>query len=266
LSRFHRVAAGIDHLERLARGSSPIHGLHPAAKGIVTLLYITAVVSMPQSSLSALVPFVLYPALLVPLAGVPFRSLFPRLAYALPFALAAGLSNLIFMPEPLFALGALIITRGALSFAVIMLKTALSVFAVLILIATTPFADLAECLTAPRPLRALGLQMVMTYRYIGALLDEAQSMWTAYALRAPGLKALRMKDVGSFMGQLLLRSFDRADRVYAAMKCRGFAGVYHGRVYGPPSAADRIFVAASIAGLSLLRFVNLSLLLGAIAG
>jgi len=29
--------------------------------------------------------------------------------------------------------------------------------------------------------------------------------------------------MGSFTGQLLIRSFDRADRVYNAMKCRGYA-------------------------------------------
>jgi cobalt/nickel transport system permease protein len=29
--------------------------------------------------------------------------------------------------------------------------------------------------------------------------------------------------MGSFAGLLLIRSFDRADRVYNAMKCRGYA-------------------------------------------
>jgi cobalt/nickel transport system permease protein len=32
-----------------------------------------------------------------------------------------------------------------------------------------------------------------------------------------------MRDMGVFSGQLLIRSFDRAERVYNAMKCRGYA-------------------------------------------
>jgi len=32
-----------------------------------------------------------------------------------------------------------------------------------------------------------------------------------------------MRDMGSFSGQLLIRSFDRAERVYNAMKCKGYA-------------------------------------------
>ena len=63
----------------------------------------------------------------------------------------------------------------------------------------------------------------MTYRYIGTLMEEAGSMYTAYMLRAAGEKGLEMKHMGGFTGQLLLRSFDRAERVYGAMKCRGYA-------------------------------------------
>jgi cobalt/nickel transport system permease protein len=63
----------------------------------------------------------------------------------------------------------------------------------------------------------------MTYRYIGVLLHEAYSMSVAYSLRSPGGKGISVRDTGSFAGQLLIRSFDRADRVYNAMKCRGYA-------------------------------------------
>lgn len=36
-----------------------------------------------------------------------------------------------------------------------------------------------------------------------------------------------MKDLGSFIGQMLLRTYDRAQRVYEAMKLRGFNGEYN---------------------------------------
>ena len=42
--------------------------------------------------------------------------------------------------------------------------------------------------------------------------------------RAAGKSALRLCVYGSLIGQLLLRSMDRAERVYRAMVSRGFDG------------------------------------------
>jgi cobalt/nickel transport system permease protein len=62
----------------------------------------------------------------------------------------------------------------------------------------------------------------MSYRYIAVLLGEVQSMSAAYKLRSCGMKGIAMAHMGSFVGRLFLRSAGRADRVYAAMKCRGY--------------------------------------------
>jgi cobalt/nickel transport system permease protein len=267
MSRFHGAAAGIDHIERLGRRSSAIHGLNAGIKLAVTLLYIALVVSFGQNEISGLMPFIFYPIVVMAMSGTPFRPLLSRLAVALPFALAVGISNMLLLTGGVFTIGGITITRGMVSFASIMLKTAFSVFAVLLLIATTPFTNIAALLTAARPLRIVGLQIVLTYRYIATLLGEAGDCWTAYMLRAPGLKAVRMKDMGAFMGALLLRSFDKAERVYYAMKCRGFAGVYHGsgRGAGGLTRADWVFLLVSAGALCAMRAVNISLLVGAFA-
>ncbi|MDR1252911.1 MAG: energy-coupling factor transporter transmembrane protein EcfT [Treponema sp.] len=271
---FHKAGGGIDHLERLSRGDSFIHGLHPAAKGIVTLGYIVAVVSVPPASLSALVPFLFYPALAAPASGAPWKLLFARLAPVLPFVSFFGLSNLMLMREPAFTLNlfseAFTVTGGMVFFAALLLKTTLTVFALLLLMAATPFCEIAECVTAPPAFRVFGLQIILTMRYITTLLDEAEAMWTAYALRSPGAKAVRMKDMGPFMGQLLLRSFDRAERVFCAMKCRGFAGVYRGAsrkrftrtAAGAFTPVNLAYVVLSLGVFGLLRWCNLSVLLG----
>jgi cobalt/nickel transport system permease protein len=263
VGHFHRAAAGIDHIERLGRRSSPVHSLSAAAKLAVTMLFIVLVVSVSQGAPDELVPFVFYPAVMMSLSGTPYRPLLSRLAAALPFALAVGLSNMALLREGAFSVGGFVVTLGMVSFAAIMLKTALCVFAVLILIATTPFTEIAALLTAPRPLRIVGLHIVLTYRYIATLLGEAGDMWTAYMLRSPGVKALKMKDMGPFLGQLLLRSFDKAERVYHAMKCRGFSGVYRSAVAPARLAgADGIFLCACALSLCALRLCRTSLLLG----
>ncbi|MDR2494901.1 MAG: cobalt ECF transporter T component CbiQ [Spirochaetaceae bacterium] len=249
-----RAASEIDRLERLALGNSPVHRLHPRAKIIGTFVFILAVVSVPAGRVSALMPFFLYPAVLMPLSDTPLKPLFLRLLVALPFSLMGGLSALFLFREPVFALGGLTITAGTLSFCSIMLKTVLTVLAALILIAATPFVEIASHLRGLGVPAVLSLQLVMTYRYIGVLLGEAASMVTAYRLRAPDRKGIVMGDMGSFLGQLVLRSFDRAERVYQAMKCRGFQGVYQGAADRKFGRGDYLFTAAVLL-LAATRFL-----------
>jgi cobalt/nickel transport system permease protein len=262
MSRLAGAVAGIDSMERLSRADSPVHRLNTGAKCAVTLLFLVLTISFPSKNVSGLMPYLLYPAMMMPLSGTPFRPLLARLALALPFPLFGGLSNLVMMRETAFTIGSLAVSAGLVSFASIMIKTLLCVFAALILIATTPFTRICAILTKVRGLNIFGVQLSLTYRYISVLIEEAQGMWTAYLLRAPAEKAVKMKDMGSFLGQLLLRSFDRAERVYNAMKCRGFCGVYHPAKKQTFRASDAAFLLVNAAALIALRFVNVSLLIG----
>jgi cobalt/nickel transport system permease protein len=262
----YRGAAGIDHLEQLAGGNSPVHHLHPGAKIFITLVYMITVISFPSRQVSALAPFLLYPAVLMSLSGTSWRPLLVRLGAALPFSLAGGISNLLTLRETAFYLGSFPVNFGLLSFISIMLKMILTVFAVLILIATTSFVDMSRQLAAMGMPKVLSLQLVMTYRYISTLIHEAASMFTAYMLRSPGQKGIKMKDTGSFLGQLLLRSFDRAERVYQAMKCRGFDGVYRAAAVRRLRPSDWAYIFILSGGMIALRCFNLSLFLGGLAG
>ena len=91
-------------------------------------------------------------------------------------------------------------------------------------------------------------------------------MYTAYALRAPGQKGIKMKDMGSFTGQLILRSFDRAERVYQAMKCRGFHGVYYGKKRSGLRASEGIAGLLLVVSMVFMRFYNVGLLIGHLVG
>ncbi|MDR0567988.1 MAG: cobalt ECF transporter T component CbiQ [Spirochaetaceae bacterium] len=253
------ASAGIDSLERLALEDSPIHRLHPRAKLIVTGVYIAAAVSFRSDNLSGLTAFLLYPAALTALSGTPYKPLLIRLLAALPFPLMGGGANLLLMRDAAFSLGAVSVTAGMLSFASIMLKTLLTVFAALILISTTSFIEIAHQLTSLGLPRVVSLQLILTYRYISVLLDEAGSMFTAYILRCPDQKGVKMADMGSFLGQLILRGFDRAERVYQAMLCRGFSGEYRGKAVRRFRFWDYAYLAGMTAGIFILRFFNLSL-------
>lgn len=61
--------------------------------------------------------------------------------------------------------------------------------------------------------------LLLTYRYLILLLQEGSRMSAAYALRAPYSKGIAFNAWGTLVGQLLLRSIDRAQTVYESMHC-----------------------------------------------
>ena len=265
MTHLYKAAAGMDSLERLALGDSPVHRLHPLAKLITTIVFVGVVISFPSQSLAGQVPFLAYPLIMLPASGTPFKPLAGRFLCALPFSLMGAISNLILMRETVMYLGSFALSAGLVSFASIMLKTFLTVFAALLLAATTPFPDIGAQLAVLRVPKILCLQLVMTYRYIALLLSEASSMMRAYFLRSPRQKGIRMKDMGSFLGQLILRSIGRAGRVYHAMKCRGFDGTFRPQEAIVLQSGDLIYTAALVSGIVFLRFFNLSVFIGALA-
>jgi len=213
-------------LEQLAAGATCIHRLNPLVKLLASAVFIVTVVSFNRYALGRLTPYIFYPALLMALSETPYTMLFKRFLFALPFCLFAGVSNIIFDRNTAFALGGLTISRGVISFFSILFKTWLCVMAVLILVSVTRFSELTGSLRRLRLPSIFIILFELTYRYIGVLLNEAFSMNIAYLLRSPNRKGIEMRDMGVFSGQLLIRSFDRAERLYNAMKCRGYTSDY----------------------------------------
>jgi cobalt/nickel transport system permease protein len=70
--------------------------------------------------------------------------------------------------------------------------------------------------------------LLFTIRYIETLRREYQRLRTAMKARAfrPQSNIHTWRSFGYLAGMLLVRSLDRADRVLAAMKCRGFRGSF----------------------------------------
>lgn len=256
------AAASINKLDELAGNKTVIHQLHPNVKLLTTLVYLVAVISFDRYAVGPLLPYLIYIAVMMSLAEIPYKLLFSRAAIALPFSLFAGISNIIFDRTGAFLFYGFTVTYGMISFVSIMLKTLLCVSAVLILIATTSMTELSYQLNRMKIPSILVMQLTMTFRYISVLLEEAGIMYTAYMLRSPNEKGIKMKDMGVFAGQLLIRSIDRAERIYFAMKCRGFSGVYH--FSSAKKAAVKDYAAAVLicAILVLVRIFNISTLLG----
>jgi len=251
-------------LEQLAAGNTFIHRLHPLAKLLSLAVFIVTVVSFNRYAFGRLMPYIFYPALLMALSETPYSMLNKRFLIALPFCLFAGISNIIFDRRTAFVISGIAVSWGVISFFVILFKTYLCVMAVLILVSVTRFSDLTNEL---RRLRLPSIFIVMfelTYRYAGVLLNEAYSMSIAYSLRSPSRKGIEMRDMGSFAGQLLIRSFDRAERVYNAMKCRGYALQNIPQNKRALKLSDIIFFTVVFVFCITFRFVDVNSLVGGI--
>jgi len=250
-ARVHELRA----LENLSAGKTVIHRLHPLAKILSAFVFIVFVASFGRYDFLRLAPYLFYPFVMMALAELPYRLLLTRVLIALPFCLFAGISNVLFDSNTAFVIGGVTVSLGALSLATILIKMYLCVMAALLLVATTPFTELTAQLRRLKVPVIFVMIFEMTFRYIGVLLEEVHSMITAYKLRSGTKKRLEMKHMGSFVGQVILRGFDRAERVHSAMRCRG-----HSLNHIPPArrrlrVSDVFAVLAVCLPTVLLRFL-----------
>lgn len=255
----------ITHLEQLAGGHTELHRLHPGVKLLGTLAYLICLVSLGPYDLMRLSPFLFYPLIATALGEVPPGLLLRRTLAALPFCLFAGVGSLIFDRNVVYSLGSLPVTGGMVACGNILLRTLLVVWAVLLLMAVTPLPDLTCQLRRMHLPEIMVRLFEMTYRYAGTLLEEAGRMGVAYALRSGGKKALEMRHMGAFVGGLLLKSHDRAQRVYQAMTLRGYGSKWAGEPGQRLTGNDIVYGILVMGSALCFRLVDIPELLGRLA-
>lgn len=252
----------IGTLDRLASRDNLLSRLDPRAKVVTTLFFVVMVVSCGKYEVSALLPFFLFPLTLMVLADLPFAYLLRKLLIAAPFAFFVGVFNPFFDHSAQLQLNGFVISGGWLSFASIMLRFTLTVSAALILIATTSFTGVCLALERLGAPRVFVLQLLFLYRYLFVLIDEGARLSRARTLRSFNGRGHGLKVIGSILGQLLLRTLDRAQRIHLAMLCRGFDGEVRmtRRLHIGPS--EVVFVGGWVALFLLFRLYNLPQSLG----
>ncbi len=227
-----RSIRDLREMDELSSGDSPIHTVSAGAKLLVTVVYILTVVSFDKYRVSGLLFMIFYPAVLFAVSGIPVSTCLYKLRFVLPLVLAVGIFNPILDRQPAFSIGSFTVTTGMISMLTLMMKGVFSLMASFLLVATTRIEALCGALRKIHVPSVLVTLLLLTYRYAAVLAEEANVMTQAYSLRAPGQKGIHYSAWGSFLGQLLLRSMDRAEELYSSMLLRG----YHGEFYlGSPS-------------------------------
>ena len=262
MNKMEKALHELGEMDDLAAQESPIHALHPLAKLLATVAYIVTVVSFDKYDLSGLIIFLLFPVLLFQISGIPVRTCFYKLRIVLPLVMAVGLFNPFFDRAPLLTIGNVAVSGGVVSMFTLMLKGILCLMAAFLLMATTGIDKLCAALRMLRVPSMLVTLLLLTYRYVGVMTEELAVMTAAYHLRAPGQKGIHISAWGSFLGQLLLRSMDRAEELYSSMQLRGYHGHFHYVQIPKARLRDALYVLGSAGVFLLLRLVPVAQLLG----
>jgi cobalt/nickel transport system permease protein len=227
----------VDLFDRYHSVHSPVHQLDPRVKVILTVFFILSNVLLPDGAWLAFALSLGWVLLASKWANLGFGFTVQRSFVALPFFLA-GISSIFSLPgAPLRAIDIgpwhLVVTdTGVLRFASIVIRSWLSVQMAILLTATTQFPDLIHALRHLRVPPVLVSIISFMYRYLFVLSDEAMRLVRARQSRSARLTGhpsggsipWRAQVAGNMAGQLFLRSYERSDRVYAAMLSRGYSG------------------------------------------
>ena len=262
MNKMQKAVRELAEMDELAVRSSPVHALHPAAKLVATIAYILVTLSFDKYDLAGLVPMVLWPVLLFQISGIEVKSCFIKLRIVLPLVMAVGLFNPFFDKNIVLRIGGLAVSGGVISMLTLMLKGVFCLMASFLLMATTPIDSLCAALRQFHVPKLLVTLLMLTYRYVGVMTEELAVMTDAYHLRAPGQKGIHISAWGSFLGQLLLRSMDRAQELYSSMLLRGYHQHFHYADIKPFRLRDALYIIICITAFLLLRTVKIAELIG----
>jgi cobalt/nickel transport system permease protein len=244
--------AALRELDALSARDLPLARLDPRAPLLVTLLLSVLVASFPRGEVVALVPFLLWPAILASLAGVPARPFLRALLVPLPFVLFAALPALFVEPGP----------AGRAVAASVLLRFLLTVASALLLAAIWGLPALAWAMQKLGAPVVLVSQLLVLWRYLFVLGEEAVRMDRARTMRTFGRRGRELALAGPFLGTLLLRSQDRAERIDRALRARAFTGSFPALRPWRFGTGAVAFLATWSAALVLFRRINVPEALG----
>ncbi|KTB47945.1 cobalt ECF transporter T component CbiQ [Dehalogenimonas alkenigignens] len=219
-------------LDQYSHLVSPAHRRDPRLKFLLSLLFIVAVVLTPAGSWATYAAYFAILGSIFAISKLPLGYVLKRSLIILPFVFLLGVINVFTRPgvELLsFDIGGwhLGATDGGLKFiSTLLARSWLSVLALILLTSTTPLPALLKGIERLGAPRVLVMILSFMYRYLFLLIDEVLRMKQARDSRSVGSPpaSFQARTVGSMIGSLFIRSYERGERVYAAMAARGFDG------------------------------------------
>jgi cobalt/nickel transport system permease protein len=213
-------------IEELSNGDSFIKRLDPRIKIVVVFLF--SVVVAVSNQLPVLMCALALSLLIVLSARVPTKELLRRLIPVnmliiflwlfLPFTFAG---------KAAFFIGPLAVTHEGVLYATrITIKSNAMMLMLIALVASTPIFTMGHAMHELGIPKKIVHLFFFTYRYIHVMHREYARLLNSMKIRGfrPKTSLHTYKTFAYMVGMLLVRSFDRAQRVHNAMLCRGFKG------------------------------------------
>lgn len=200
-----------NYIDRYAVLDSPLHMLEARTKLITFTALIVAVLSIPIHHGSLFIAYFFVTAILMGISQVPLNYILGRMLLILPFIVLASLA---------------VPWRGYLGVWILFVRAILCLLLLILLTNTTRFIELLRGLRKMGCPQILVMNLSFLYRYLFVLTEEAMRMKQARdcrrVTRAPFFEELKV--LSSMLGTLLIRSFERAERMHGAMLSRGYGG------------------------------------------
>ncbi len=244
--------------EPFSEGASLAHRLDPRGKIVVAGLF--AVLIAVSKSYAATLTGLALALVCLGLARLPLKKVAARLLVVNSFIFFLWIVLPLTYPgEVVWRLGPLAVTKPGLIFTgLITLKSNAIIIALIALVATVPIVTLGQAMHDLRLPDKLCHLLLFTYRYLYVFEQEFRRLVLAMKIRGfqPRTNLHTYRSYAYLAAMLLVRSYDRADRVFQAMLCRGFHGVFYSLRTFSWQRRDWVFVAASLPALALLLYLN----------
>lgn len=262
MNKLNKALYEIQDVEDLANRDYFINKINPLIKFILTVIYISLVVSMDKYNLGGVVGMSIYPIFLLITCDISLKDSLKKLKIVLSFVLLMGIFNPLYDNEILISINGINISGGIISMITLILKGILTILSSYLLIATTTIEKICYAMDKIHIPKIFITEVLFIYRYVTVLLKEANKITESYSLRAPNQKGINYKVWGSLIGQLLLRSIDKAENIYESMCLRGYSDKFYYSYKIRYNAKDYIYFIVWIVILGTMRFFPILQIVG----
>jgi cobalt/nickel transport system permease protein len=223
-------AETIAHIEDLSDKNGLMQAIHPIAKLVVIAAMIISalfITSVPYLLIICLIPIIFAIA-----SHISLKQLLTRTAL-IPLFMAAVSIPLLFITtgHPIWTahVGSITLTvtvEGVTKFLLFTTRIWFCIATLSLLILSTGFDKTLKLLATLRVPSLIIQLFSLTYRYFFVSIHEAQSMLIAKEARTyihkKTINLQTLKNLGTTISSLFIRTYERSERVYLAMKARGF--------------------------------------------
>lgn len=252
MDSIERKIRELNRLQDLQQRSHWMNDLHPLGKLLISIMYIFLVTSVGKYDVVTLILMSVYVIFTFIIGELSVKEGIYRMRLILPLVMFVGVFNPFFDKSSVPVAG-FAVRGGIVSMVTLVIKGLYTVFAVYALVATTSIDDISYALRSIKVPKIIVIVIMLIYRYIDVMAGEADRIYTAYRLRAPGQKGIEYRSWGTLVGQWLLRSMDKAQIVYESMLLRGFRGDFIPKKKGVKKL-DVIYPIVWATVLLLIRF------------